>query len=237
MVKTPGYSGLMDMLAQQYKLESDVEIQFHSSSRPHQRARASKADMVISHYGKAGMEKFVMDGLGHWPVMLFANQAAIIGPKSDPAGIRGLSAIDAYKKLAASDQPFVANQLPGPNFLDGYLFAESGSKQPLSARSTVKAAKKQAARKAEQQQAYFIWGALPFIKYSQETETRLDILVAADPIFHRVMASSVVKGSEHQQQAKAFEAFLIRPDTQAKIAQFRPMGSERQLWWPYGRHN
>ncbi|WP_028116320.1 substrate-binding domain-containing protein [Ferrimonas senticii] len=241
MVKTPEYSGLMAHLSQQFTQQTGIEVELHSSGSPHQRGVQGQADLVLSHYGKSGMEKFVMDGLGHWPTMVFANQAAIIGPKNDPVGIRGLSAPEAYKKLAASDAKFVANQLPGPKFIDAYLHAETGVAEPLSKRSDNKAAKKRAAKVAEQQQAYFIWGAIPFLRYADQTDSKLDILVADGALLHRVMATSVVRADKvngvNEALAKQFEAFLIRPDTQAQIAAYRSMGSDRQLWWPYGRHN
>lgn len=241
VVHTPDFSGLMAMLTEKFEKESGIEVEYQSTGNPYELAKQGKADLVISHYGKSGLQDFVEAGLGHWPHMLFANQAVIIGPKSDPAGIRGLSAEQAYLKLAASKQPFIANQLPGPVFIDKYLQAKTGVSTPLSARSTVQTAKAQAARRAEKQQAYFIWGGLPFLRYAQKHGSSLEILVTDDPVLHRVMASTVVKADKisgvSEAKASAFEQFLIRPDVQAEIANFRSMNDTRQWWWPYGRHN
>src|SRR5687767_10057431 len=64
-------------------------------------ARAGMADLVIAHYGHPGTEAFMSEGLGRWPRMVFANQAVLVGPSSDPAGIRGLTdAAEAFHRIA-----------------------------------------------------------------------------------------------------------------------------------------
>jgi ABC-type tungstate transport system permease subunit len=37
--------------------------------------------------------------------------------------------------------------------------------------------------------------------------------------------------------ARALEAYLLAPATQAAIAAFREQGLDRQTWWPAGRYN
>jgi hypothetical protein len=37
--------------------------------------------------------------------------------------------------------------------------------------------------------------------------------------------------------AAAFQAYLLAPATQAKIATFRYPDLTQQVWWPAGRHN
>ncbi|GAA4899370.1 substrate-binding domain-containing protein [Ferrimonas pelagia] len=240
-VSTPVYSGLLAMLAQGFEQETGVKVEFRSSNDPHRQGRTGQADLVISHYGKSGMETFISDGMGHWPRMLFANQAVIIGPKSDPAGIAALNARDAFSRLQQQQSPFVANALPGPQFIHDFLQAQNGGTQPLAQASDKTYAKAAAVRQAEKQQAYVVWGAFPFLRYQAQNDSDLAILVADDPILHRVMASSVVRSDQvsgvNESAARQFEQYVIRTDTQAKIAAFRTMGSERQLWWPYGRHN
>ena len=47
------------------------------------------------------MAPFVTEGLGEYPRLVFANQAALIGPESDPAQIEGMhDVVAAFNKIA-----------------------------------------------------------------------------------------------------------------------------------------
>lgn len=54
---------------------------------------------VIAVHDKAAEEKFIADGYGVQRVPFAYNYFLIVGPKSDPAGIKGLSPEEAFKKL------------------------------------------------------------------------------------------------------------------------------------------
>src|SRR5690606_3392998 len=49
----------------------------YTGSDPYGFAREGKADLVISHFGHAGVEPFVTEGLGLWPRAVFSNQMAL----------------------------------------------------------------------------------------------------------------------------------------------------------------
>ncbi len=51
-----------------------------------------------------------------------------------------------------------------------------------------------------------------------------------------VVNAKKVSGTD-QAAADAFQAFLLKPSTQARIAAFRYAGIDQQVWWPAGRHN
>ncbi|MCP5080595.1 MAG: hypothetical protein GY948_02740 [Alphaproteobacteria bacterium] len=69
----------------------------------------------------------------------------------------------------------------------------------------------------------------------------MEILVSADPIFQRIMASVIVNPDKvkgvNVKGAESLQEFLLDPQTQAKVSAYRTPGSERQLWWPAGRDN
>jgi tungstate transport system substrate-binding protein len=106
IVITPKTSGLIDFLAEDFEKKTGQTVEVTVTNRVYERALNGKADIVISHYGKSGLERFVLDRHGIWPKMVFSNQAAIIGPQSDPAGIRSLaSAPEALARIAATQSP------------------------------------------------------------------------------------------------------------------------------------
>src|SRR5579871_6725200 len=65
-------------------------------------------DMLFVH-DRAGEEKFVAEGFGVKREALMYNDFVIVGPKSDPAQIRGdTDAVDAFSKIAAAKAPFAS---------------------------------------------------------------------------------------------------------------------------------
>src|SRR5262245_29040161 len=88
-VITPESSGLLQQLAAEFEKQTGTSVQIDSRQDVFGLARDGKADLVISHYGHRGTEEFFEDGLGAWPRPVFSNQAAMIGPSSDPARIAG----------------------------------------------------------------------------------------------------------------------------------------------------
>ncbi len=90
VVNTPKMSGLIDALAADFEKSGGLHLEIYSGSDVYEKARAGEADLVISHYGKPDVERFVLDGFGLWPRMVFSNQLVIAGHRSDPAGIKGL---------------------------------------------------------------------------------------------------------------------------------------------------
>ena len=70
-------------------------------------ARRGDADVLFVH-DQAAEEKFVAEGgaVKRWPVMY--NDFVIVGPKGDPAGIRGKDVIAALRKISAANAPFIS---------------------------------------------------------------------------------------------------------------------------------
>lgn len=242
VVNTPQFSGLIDKLVDDFQAKSGLHVDVYSGSDVYERARAGKADIVISHYGKEGVERFVMDGFGSWPKTVFSNQAVIAGPKSDPARIRGLtSAAEAMRRIAEAKAPFVANALPGVQYLTSILLYKAGEPDKGNWFLDTGVAKGKAIAFAEEKQAYVIWGALPFLRYKSKHASEMEIMVSSDPILQRVMASTLVQQDKvpgvNAEGALSLQKYLLDPATQAKIAAYRTPGSDVQLWWPAGRNN
>ncbi|WP_196895861.1 substrate-binding domain-containing protein [Aureivirga marina] len=241
-VNTPDYSGLIDYLLPQFEEETGLKVELYSGSDVYLKAMEGEADLVISHFGKHGVEEFVSEGWGTWPEMVFANQAVIIGPKSDPAGIKGIkNASEALKKIAETNSIFINNAIPGVSFLADIFWDLAGNSEKGNWYLKEPVAMKNAAKLANEKNGYFIWGASPFLKYDAKEKTNLEILVAADPMFQRRMSITLVQNEKvegvNTKGAELLRNYLLRTDTQAKIAKFRSKWSDLQLWWPAARDN
>lgn len=242
IVNTPKMSGLIDALAEDFRSKSGISVEVASGSDVYERARNGEADIVISHYGKAGVESFVLEGFGLWPKTVFSNQLVIVGPKSDPAGIKGLaSATEAFRRIASTKAPFQVNDLPGIGYVSDVLWAAAGQPQKGEWYLNTGDSKGRAMRAAEDSGAYTVWGAYPFLRFKEKHNSELEIMVTSDPLLHRVMVAIVVNPAKiagaNKDGAEAFETYLLSASTQAKIAAFRSAGSDQQLWWPAARNN
>ncbi len=202
-------------------------------------ARAGKVDLVISHYGHHDCEQFVLDGLGEWPRTVFSNQMALVGPPSDPAKIRGLQdAAEAFSQIAATKSPFVLNNLDGVRYLTEVLWNAAGRPPRDGWLLDDKHEKEDAMVVASKLGGYSLWGLTPFTRTHKQMTLALEPLVLADPLLQRLMVAVVVKGPGcNAEGARALQAHLLAPATQARIRATRYPTDETVTWVPAGRHN
>jgi tungstate transport system substrate-binding protein len=103
-------SGLFGHLLPQFNMKTGIEVKVvaQGTGQALDTGRRGDADVVFVH-AKSLEEKFVADGFGvkRYPVMY--NDFVLIGPKSDPAGVRGTNDIvTALKAIRSSAAPFVS---------------------------------------------------------------------------------------------------------------------------------
>lgn len=242
VVNTPYQSGLLQTLISDFEARSGYRVSLYSGNDVFEQARQGEADLLIAHYGKSPMQTFVLSGLGSWPQLVFANQQVIIGPKSDPAGIRGMkNASLALQRIAEQQQPFVLNQIKGVKDLFELLWLKAGKPDKQGWLIDEAVAKGQAMKQADKRQAYTLWGATPFLRFSQQHQPDLEILVSADPLLQRVMAISLVNADKvrgiNKAGAEMLRDYLLSTPVQARISAYRQRGYKAQLWWPAARHN
>ena len=92
-------------------------------------AKQGSVDLVLVH-AKALEEQFVADGYGLERVPLMYNDFVIVGPASDPAGVKGMkNALEAMKPLAGKAAPFVSRgDNSGTHVAEKDLWAKAGLK-------------------------------------------------------------------------------------------------------------
>lgn len=217
----------------------------YTGNDPFAEGRTGRADLIIAHFGHAGVEPFITAGLGLWPKAVFSNQMALIGPSSDPAGVRGTRSLpEAFRRITATKSRYVANASAGAKYLEEIATAGTsvGRPIPLESGGRENAA---AVGFAAERGAYVIWGVPPFLRWKRqqsiEQATDLEPLVLDDPTMQRIMVAIVVSPAAvkgvNAPAATAFQSFLLSPAIQARIAAFRYPDLDHQVWWPAGRHN
>ena len=103
-------SGLFDYMLPKFQDAAGIEVRVVAvgTGQAIRNARNCDADVLLVHH-KPSEEKFVADGYGEKRHDVMYNDFVIIGPKSDPAGIKGMKDVTAgLKKIAESKQPFAS---------------------------------------------------------------------------------------------------------------------------------
>jgi tungstate transport system substrate-binding protein len=95
-------TGLLAAMEQVYENETGVDLQFiaQGTGQSIDSAKRGDVDMIMVH-APALEQAFIDEGYGINPRCFAYNYFIIVGPESDPAGIKGLTAVEAFKKIYA----------------------------------------------------------------------------------------------------------------------------------------
>ncbi len=121
-------SGLFGYLLPIFKQKTgiDVKVVAQGTGQALDTARRGDADVVFVH-AKSAEEKFLAEGfsLKRYPVMY--NDFVLIGPQSDPAGVKGKDVLKALQVIKAKAAPFVSRgDRSGTNIAELKLWTEAG---------------------------------------------------------------------------------------------------------------
>lgn len=101
-------SGLLDYLLPIFRDKTGIEVTViaRRADEVLKGPRRGEADVVLMH-ARPQEEKFVADGLGVKRFDVMYNDYVLIGPKSDPAAVKGKDIATALKAIEAKGAPFV----------------------------------------------------------------------------------------------------------------------------------
>jgi tungstate transport system substrate-binding protein len=241
-VPTVRDGGLWDELLPAFSAQTGVEVSlqiFDSDLYDH--ARAGEADLVFSHYGHRDVSTFVLDGSGEWPRTVLFNLIALLGPPTDPAGVRGLSDLtEAFRRIAASGSIYEVNGIPELVYMSDIVLEAGGiGKGAWYVDEGLREGP--AAEQASARGAYTLWGVTPFLALASQKPLQLAPLVTADPILQRIMVSIVVNPDKvrgvNAGAARALQDYLLSPATQAQIRAYRHPQLGIPIFFPAGRDN
>ncbi|AWI89609.1 tungsten ABC transporter substrate-binding protein [Methylobacterium sp. DM1] len=102
-------SGLFKHILPLFKQKTGIEVKVVAlgTGQALDAARRGDADVVLVH-DRPAEDKFVTEGFAKTRQDVMYNDFVLIGPKDDPAGIRGTGVEEAFRKIAAAKAPFVS---------------------------------------------------------------------------------------------------------------------------------
>lgn len=196
-----------------------------------------EADLITMHASDI-MINLVADGYGVDPQPWARNDLVIVGPSSDPAGIRGMTdAAGALRKLVQSKSVLLIQRSLGA---EQVLFdlVKAHRIQLDWGRVIIKLddPDRQMLKAASENQAYTLVGRIPFLN-GKIPNYGLEAMVQGDPRLRRpyivVTVSPGRTTAVRAAAARQLADFLRHPETQAWIAEFgRGTLDERPLFFP-----
>jgi tungstate transport system substrate-binding protein len=230
-------SGLFGYLLPIFKARTgiDVKVIAHWTGQALDTARRGDADVVFVH-AKPQEEKFVADGFGVKRFDVMYNDFVLIGPKSDPAGVKGKDIVTALKAIEAKGAPFVSRgDRSGTHAAELALWIVAGI-DIANAKGAwyreIGQGMGAALNTASAMNAYVLSDRGTWISFRNRGD--LDIVVEGDKRLFNQYGVMLVNPEKHasvkKELGQAFVDWLISPEGQAAIAAYKIDG--QQLFFP-----
>jgi len=219
-------SGLFGHILPVFKAKTgiDVKVVAQGTGQALDTGRRGDADVLFVH-AKAQEEKFV------------ANDFVLIGPKSDPAGIKGMTDVaEALKAIKAKGAPFISRgDRSGTHIAELDLWKAAGvdiGKEKGPWYKEIGQGMGAALNTASAANAYVLADRGTWLSFKNRGD--LDILVAGDKRLFNQYGVMLVSPEKHPHVKKAlgqaFIDWLVSPEGQKAIADYKINGQE--LFFP-----
>jgi tungstate transport system substrate-binding protein len=231
-------SGLFNYLLPLYKKKTGVIVKViaQGTGQALDTARRGDADVVFVH-AKSAELKFLGEGQGvqRYPVMY--NDFVLIGPKSDPAGIKGMKDVaKAFQSLKAKQASFISRgDRSGTNIAELRFWKLAGvdiAKDKGPWYKAIGQGMGAALNTAGASNAYVLSDRGTWIHF--KNKGNLQILVEGDKRMFNQYGVMLVNPAKHpnvkKELGQQFIDYLISPEGQKDIANYKINGE--QLFYP-----
>ena len=231
-------SGLFGHILPLFKAKTgiDVKVVAQGTGQALDTGRRGDADVLFVH-AKPQEEKFIADGAGvkRYPVMY--NDFILVGPKSDPAGIKSMTDVtEALKAIKAKGAPFISRgDRSGTHAAELELWKAAGidiGKDKGPWYKEIGQGMGAALNTASAANAYVLADRGTWLSFKNRGD--LDILLAGDGRMFNQYGVMLVSPEKHPHVKKdlgqTFIDWLVSPDGQKAIADYKINGE--QLFFP-----
>jgi tungstate transport system substrate-binding protein len=230
-------SGLFGYLLPIFKAKTGIEVKViaQGTGQALDTARRGDADVVFVH-AKSQEEKFLAEGFGVKRYDVMYNDFVLIGPNSDPAGVKGRDIEAALKTIQAKAAPFVSRgDKSGTHSAELALWKQAGIDIAATKGSWYREIGQgmgAALNTAGAMNAYVLSDRGTWISFKNRGD--LEIVVEGDKrLFNQygVMLVNPEKfPSVKKELGQSFVEWLVSPEGQAAIAGYKIDG--QQLFFP-----
>jgi len=232
-------SGLLDVLIPLFEKESGYKVKTVAvgSGQAMEMGQKGDADVLLVHSPSAEKD-FMTAGWGKERALVMHNDFIIVGPAADPAKIKGLSSVDAFKAIAAAESPFIARaDKSGTSTKELGIWKKAGidpvttkpawyleTGQGMGASLTI----------ASEKNAYILTDRATYL--ANKDKLQLSILVEGDNsllnVYHVITVNPDKWHKVNYEGAMAFYKFMTESSTQDVISKFGVDKYGQQLFIP-----
>jgi tungstate transport system substrate-binding protein len=230
-------SGLFGYLLPIFKAKTGIEVKViaQGTGQALDTARRGDADVVFVH-AKSQEEKFLSEGFGVKRFDVMYNDFVLIGPRGDPAGVKGKDIETAFKTIEAKRAPFVSRgDKSGTHSAELTLWRQAGIDITASKGSWYREIGQgmgAALNTAGAMNAYVLSDRGTWISFRNRGD--LEIVVEGDKRLFNQYGVMLVNPEKYpsvkKELGQTFVDWLVSPEGQAAIAGYRIDG--QQLFFP-----
>jgi tungstate transport system substrate-binding protein len=219
-------TGLLDWVLPEVESKQGIRVSVVAvgTGQALELARRGDADLVLVH-DRPREDAFLAEGAGIDRRDLMWNDFLVVGPASDPAGVRGTSdAPAALRKIAAAAAPFVSRgDDSGTHAREKSLWKTSGERPHWAGYVEAGQGQGPTLLLASERKAYTLTDRGTFVSMRKRLE--LVILVEGDPALRNPYGVMLVNPAKvpgvAAAAAKKVLDWLVSPEGQARIGAFR----------------
>lgn len=197
-------------------------------------AASGQAEVVLVHEPRQEAE-FMAAGYGRRRELVMYNDFVLVGPPSDPAGVRGRGVEDAFRTISTSSATFISRgDRSGTDVAEKAVWARAGVVPRAPWYVETGTGQGQALRVASERRAYMLVDRGTFI--SQRAGLSLDVLI--EPrlpllnLYHVITVDPARFPNVNARGADAFADRLLSADGQRAIGAFGVERFGRALFVP-----
>jgi len=231
-------SGLLDVLVSVFEEQTGVEVKVIAvgTGAALEMAARGDADAVLVH-APTSEQQYVDGGDLVDGELVMHNDFVIVGPESDPAGVGDAAALPAAMKAIAAAGAFVSRgDDSGTNKKELALWAAAGvyRDRDIGRLEVTGQGMGATLQVASEKSAYTLTDRATFL--AQSANLDLTILFEGDPsllnIYHAYEVNAAKHSGVHETQARAFVEFMVSPDAQKVIEEFKVAEYGQPLFFP-----
>ncbi len=233
-------TGLMDVLAPKFKKDTGIELKWTAvgTGKALEMGKNCDVDVLLVH-APAAEKKYIAKGYGKDRTRVMYNDFVIIGPRDDPAGIKGASVSNALKKLSKGKAPFVSRgDDSGTNKKELSLWKAADLAVPDKAGWYVQTGQGMIAtiNVATEKKGYTMTDRGTFIKFSDNYGGKPPLvpLVEGDPVLFNQYSIIAVNPANCRNArydlARKFTQWMTSKEVQAFIGNFKLL--DKKLFTP-----
>jgi tungstate transport system substrate-binding protein len=228
-------SGLFGHILPAFRDKTGIEVRViaQGTGQALDTARRGDADVVFVH-AKEAEEVFVAEGYGVERKEVMYNDFIVVGPKDDPAGVRGGDGdIAALKKIAEAEVTFASRgDDSGTHKKELVLWKQAGITPAGSWYRELGSGMGPTLNAAAEMPAYTVTDRGTWLSFKNRRD--LEVLLEGDPALFNQYAVILVNPERHPhvkvKQGQAFIDWLLSAEGQETIASFKIDG--QQLFYP-----